>query len=62
MFSDFKRLGLRKLGLFRGLWLAKFSVRVLGVKVGRGSGEVVFIDFGEEFVVLVLRFFVFSLV
>uniref|UniRef100_A0A2K5WSY4 Activated CDC42 kinase 1 n=1 Tax=Macaca fascicularis TaxID=9541 RepID=A0A2K5WSY4_MACFA len=36
--SDFKRLGLRKPGLPRGLWLAKPSARVPGTKAGRGSG------------------------
>ncbi|XP_070099667.1 activated CDC42 kinase 1 isoform X27 [Equus przewalskii] len=49
--SDFKRLGLRKPGLPRGLWLAKPSARVPGAKAGRGSGEVALIDFGEEPVV-----------
>uniref|UniRef100_G1QKV5 non-specific protein-tyrosine kinase n=1 Tax=Nomascus leucogenys TaxID=61853 RepID=G1QKV5_NOMLE len=37
--SDFKRLGLRKPGLPRGLWLAKPSARVPGTKAGRGGGE-----------------------
>ncbi|XP_059776873.1 activated CDC42 kinase 1 isoform X11 [Balaenoptera ricei] len=49
--SDFKRLGLRKPGLPRGLWLAKPSARVPGTKAGRGSSEVTLIDFGEEPVV-----------
>ncbi|XP_036782156.2 activated CDC42 kinase 1 isoform X2 [Manis pentadactyla] len=50
--SDFKRLGLRKPGLPRGLWLAKPSARVPGTKAGRGGeGEVTLIDFGEELVV-----------
>uniref|UniRef100_A0A673SVQ1 Activated CDC42 kinase 1 n=1 Tax=Suricata suricatta TaxID=37032 RepID=A0A673SVQ1_SURSU len=50
--SDFKRLGLRKPGLPRGLWLAKPSARVPGTKAGRGGGsEVTLIDFGEEPVV-----------
>ncbi|XP_078210947.1 activated CDC42 kinase 1 isoform X23 [Callithrix jacchus] len=54
--SDFKRLGLRKSGLPRGLWLAKPSARVPGTKAGRGSGaEVTLIDFGEEPVVPALR-------
>uniref|UniRef100_A0A8C9HY12 Tyrosine kinase non receptor 2 n=1 Tax=Piliocolobus tephrosceles TaxID=591936 RepID=A0A8C9HY12_9PRIM len=54
--SDFKRLGLRKPGLPRGLWLAKPSARVPGTKAGRGSGaEVTLIDFGEEPVVPALR-------
>lgn len=49
--SDFKRLGLRKPGLPRGLWLAKPSARVPGTKAGRSGGEVTLIDFGEEPVV-----------
>nr|XP_030715300.1 activated CDC42 kinase 1 isoform X18 [Globicephala melas] len=49
--SDFKRLGLRKPGLPRGLWLAKPSARVPGTKAGHGSSEVTLIDFGEEPVV-----------
>ncbi|XP_031219530.1 activated CDC42 kinase 1 isoform X1 [Mastomys coucha] len=50
--SDFKRLGLRKPALPRGLWLAKPSARVPGTKAGRsGGGEVTLIDFGEEPVV-----------
>ncbi|XP_060006370.1 activated CDC42 kinase 1 isoform X5 [Lagenorhynchus albirostris] len=49
--SDFKRLGLRKPGLPRGLWLAKPSARVPGTKADRGSSEVTLIDFGEEPVV-----------
>ncbi|ERE76373.1 activated CDC42 kinase 1 [Cricetulus griseus] len=50
--SDFKRLGLRKPALPRGLWLAKPSARVPGTKAGRSSGgEVTLIDFGEEPVV-----------
>nr|KAF6478686.1 tyrosine kinase non receptor 2 [Molossus molossus] len=51
--SEFKRLGLRKPGLPRGLWLAKPSARVSGTKTGRGGGgsEVTLIDFGEEPVV-----------
>ncbi|KAM9089226.1 activated CDC42 kinase 1 isoform 8-T9 [Megaptera novaeangliae] len=49
--SDFKRLGLRKPGLPRGLWLAKPSARVPGTKAGRGSSEVTLIDFSEEPVV-----------
>ncbi|XP_053421335.1 activated CDC42 kinase 1 isoform X1 [Nycticebus coucang] len=50
--SDFKRLGLRKPGLPRGLWLVKPSARVPGTKSGRSSGaEVTLIDFGEEPVV-----------
>uniref|UniRef100_A0A2I3SQD9 Tyrosine kinase non receptor 2 n=1 Tax=Pan troglodytes TaxID=9598 RepID=A0A2I3SQD9_PANTR len=54
--SDFKRLGLRKPGLPRGLWLAKPSARVPGTKASRGSGaEVTLIDFGEEPVVPALR-------
>ncbi|XP_036300934.1 activated CDC42 kinase 1 isoform X17 [Pipistrellus kuhlii] len=49
--SDSKRLGVRKPGLPRGLWLAKPSARVSGTKTGRGGGgaaEVTLIDFGEE--------------
>ncbi|VTJ72917.1 Hypothetical predicted protein [Marmota monax] len=47
--GDFKRLGLRKPGLPRGLWLSKPSARVPGTKAGRSSGgEVTLIDFGEE--------------
>ncbi|XP_030679808.1 activated CDC42 kinase 1-like isoform X3 [Nomascus leucogenys] len=54
--SDFKRLGLRKPGLPRGLWLAKPSARVPGTKAGRGGGaEVTLIDFGEEPAVPALR-------
>nr|XP_020032091.1 activated CDC42 kinase 1 isoform X11 [Castor canadensis] len=54
--SDFKRLGLRKPGLPRGLWLAKPSARVPGTKAGRNSGgEVTLIDFGEEPMVLTPR-------
>ncbi|XP_015418086.1 PREDICTED: activated CDC42 kinase 1 isoform X10 [Myotis davidii] len=51
--SDFKRLGVRKPGLPRGLWLTKPSARVSGTKTGRGGGgaEVTLIDFGEEPVV-----------
>uniref|UniRef100_A0A452T7I6 Activated CDC42 kinase 1 n=1 Tax=Ursus maritimus TaxID=29073 RepID=A0A452T7I6_URSMA len=50
--SDFKRLGLRKPALTRGLWLAKPSARVPGTKAGRGGGgEVTLIEFGEEPVV-----------
>nr|XP_031310144.1 activated CDC42 kinase 1 isoform X13 [Camelus dromedarius] len=49
--SDLKRLGLRKPGLPRGLWLAKPSARVPGTKAGHGGGEVTLIDFGEEPVV-----------
>ncbi|XP_033259700.2 activated CDC42 kinase 1 isoform X9 [Orcinus orca] len=49
--SDFKRLGLRKPGLPRGLWLTKPSARVPGTKAGHGSSEVTLIDFGEEPVV-----------
>lgn len=50
--SDFKRLGLRKPGLPRGLWLTKPSARVPGTKAGRSSDtEVTLIDFGEEPVV-----------
>ncbi|XP_052491970.1 activated CDC42 kinase 1 isoform X13 [Budorcas taxicolor] len=49
--SDFKRLGLRKPGLPRGLWLAKPSARVPGTKAGLSGGEVTLIDFGEEPVV-----------
>lgn len=48
--SDFKRLGVRKPGLPRGLWLTKPSARVSGTKTGRGGrgAEVTLIDFGEE--------------
>lgn len=47
--GDFKRLGVRKPGLPRGLWLAKPSARVSGTKTGRGgAAEVTLIDFGEE--------------
>ncbi|KAG8511009.1 Activated CDC42 kinase 1 [Galemys pyrenaicus] len=54
--SDFKRLGLRKPSVPRGLWLAKPSARVPGTKTGRGSGgEVTLIDFGQEPVVLAPR-------
>nr|KAF6380699.1 tyrosine kinase non receptor 2 [Myotis myotis] len=52
--SDFKRLGVRKPGLPRGLWLTKPSARVSGTKTGRGGSsgaEVTLIDFGEEPVV-----------
>ena len=50
--SDFKKLGLRKPSLPRGLWLTKPSARVPGTKAGRSSGgEVTLIDFGEEPVV-----------
>ncbi|EPQ12013.1 Activated CDC42 kinase 1 [Myotis brandtii] len=51
--SDFKRLGVRKPGLPRGLWLTKPSARVSGTKTGRSGGgaEVTLIDFGEEPVV-----------
>ncbi|XP_057593961.1 activated CDC42 kinase 1 isoform X6 [Hippopotamus amphibius kiboko] len=46
--GDFKRLGLRKPGLARGLWLARPSARGPGARAGRGGGEVPLIDFGEE--------------
>ncbi|XP_062065474.1 activated CDC42 kinase 1 isoform X10 [Lepus europaeus] len=50
--SDFKRLGMRKPGPARGLWLAKPSARVPGTKASRGGvGEAPLIDFGEEPVV-----------
>ncbi|XP_023560500.1 activated CDC42 kinase 1 isoform X7 [Octodon degus] len=49
--GDFKRLGLRKPGLPRGLWLSKPSARVPGTKAGRGGSEVTLIDFGEDPVV-----------
>ncbi|KAM5292242.1 activated CDC42 kinase 1 isoform 3-T3 [Ctenodactylus gundi] len=51
--SDFKRLGLRKSSLPRGLWLPKPSARVPATKAGRGGGggEVALIDFGDEPVV-----------
>ncbi|XP_014314715.1 activated CDC42 kinase 1 isoform X2 [Myotis lucifugus] len=51
--SDFKRPGVRKPGLPRGLWLTKPSARVSGTKTGRSGGgaEVTLIDFGEEPVV-----------
>ncbi|XP_063080417.1 activated CDC42 kinase 1 isoform X12 [Cavia porcellus] len=53
--SDFKKLGLRKSGLPRGLWLAKPSARVPGTKASRGGSEVTLIDFGEDPVVPVPR-------
>ncbi|XP_035874161.1 activated CDC42 kinase 1 isoform X13 [Phyllostomus discolor] len=51
--SDFKKLGLRKPSLPRGLWLAKPSARVSCTKAGRGGSgsEVTLIDFSEEPVV-----------
>ncbi|XP_013368996.1 PREDICTED: activated CDC42 kinase 1 isoform X5 [Chinchilla lanigera] len=57
--GDFKRLGLRKPGLPRGLWLSKPSARVPGTKAGRGGsgggGEVTLIDFSEDPVVPAAR-------
>ena len=51
--GDFKKLGLRKPSLPRGLWLAKPSARVSCTKAGRGGSgsEVTLIDFSEEPVV-----------